>query len=140
MHDVLNILFWAAVIAVAVWVWHKFLRTRCPNCKSTQFSELSRDMIDYSAKTEHKTEIINSNNGNVPAGGGGIRELRYSRDVVSKKFRISLRCKPCGNEWGTVRKVVERSEWSRTGSKNPDAMKLNHRSWLGPPRLFSAPT
>lgn len=89
-----------AIIAVligvpfAFYIWNKFFRTRCPECKSTKYTVANSHEIDrWIGKKK------------VPAKKGPKGQIRYKYiNATFVKIQNDLCCDQCGCEWAVVKK------------------------------------
>lgn len=91
--SLLTILFVVAA-ALAGWYWNKFIRNRCPKCRSTSYDTISVDEIDRWRGTKKVTEQHSR----------GSRTRHVSTTYAKNLY--SYRCRDCQTEW-TVEKKEE---------------------------------
>ena len=76
----------------AAWFWNKFIRNRCPKCKSTDYDTTSVDETDRWRGTKKVTEQHSR----------GSRTRHVSATYVKKLY--SYRCRSCQTEWAVEKK------------------------------------
>ena len=76
----------------AAWFWNKFIRNRCPKCKSTDYDTTSVDETDRWRGTKKVTEQHSR----------GSRTRHVSATYVKKLY--SYRCRACQTEWAVEKK------------------------------------
>ena len=86
---------------LAAWYWNKFIRNRCPKCKSTDFDTTDVSEVDRWRGTKAVTKTVHR--------PGGIRGQSY-KDVTKHvgvtfvKNVYSYRCRACQTEWAIEKK------------------------------------
>ena len=86
---------------LAAWYWNKFIRNRCPKCKSTDFDTTDVSEVDRWRGTKAITKTVHR--------PGGIRGQSY-KDVTKQvgvtfvKNVYSYRCRACQTEWAIEKK------------------------------------
>ena len=86
---------------LAAWFWNKFIRNRCPKCKSTDFDTTDVSEVDRWRGTKAVTKTVHR--------PGGIRGQSY-KDVTKHvgvtfvKNVYSYRCRACQTEWAIEKK------------------------------------
>lgn len=86
---------------LAAWCWNKFIRNRCPKCKSTDFDTTDVSEVDRWRGTKAITKTVHR--------PGGIRGQSY-KDVTKHvgvtfvKNVYSYRCRACQTEWAIEKK------------------------------------
>ena len=86
---------------LAAWYWNKFIRNRCPKCKSTDFDTTDVSEVDRWRGTKAITKTVHR--------PGGIRGQSY-KDVTKHvgvtfvKNVYSYRCRACQTEWAIEKK------------------------------------
>lgn len=89
-----NLVYAIAALAVAAgaWIWNRFIRNRCPKCKSAGYDKVSATEIDrwLGNKTVHEKHSRGTNTRNV-------------RTTYVKKL-YEFRCKSCQTTWSKERK------------------------------------
>lgn len=88
----------ALVVFVGGWVWNRFVRNRCPNCKSSSFDRVNETEMDRWQGTKQITEKHSR--------GTNTRHIRTT--YVRKLFEY--RCKSCRHEWTKERQEELGSE------------------------------
>lgn len=89
------------VAILAAWYWNKFMRNRCPKCKSTDFDATDVSEVDRWRGTKAVTKTVHR--------PGGIRGQSY-KDVTKHvgvtfvKNVYSYRCRACQTEWAVEKK------------------------------------
>lgn len=86
----MTVLFWLAVIGVigaAVFIWHKFFRLRCPECKATSPEIISKTETDRWRGTKQVSEKNTR--------GTNTRHVQ----TTYVKNLYEYRCKTCGHVW-----------------------------------------
>ena len=88
-----NLQILLAVIAAAIggWFWNKFIRNRCPNCKSASFDRVNGTEIDRWRGTKEVTEQRSR--------GTNTRHVQ----TTYVKMLFGYRCKTCQHEWAKER-------------------------------------
>ena len=76
----------------AAWFWNKFIRNRCPKCKSTDYDTISVDETDRWRGTKKVTEQHSR----------GSRTRHVSATYVKKLY--GYRCRACQTEWAVEKK------------------------------------
>lgn len=87
-----NFFIFLAVLGGA-WVWHKFIRRRCPSCKATSPEVIDAKELDSWVGTKEVKEDL----------GNGKSRTRHINTTFSK-IKRTYKCKSCGNEWDEVSK------------------------------------
>lgn len=90
-----NQLFIAGAVLAAVlagWVWHKFIRNRCPKCKSTNIDTTDVSEVDRWRGSKKVTEQHSR----------GSRTRHVSATYVKNVY--SYRCRDCQTEWTAQKK------------------------------------
>lgn len=84
-----NLWILAAIAALAIggWYWNKFVRNRCPSCKSTDHDTISREETDRWRGTKRVTEKHSR--------GTNTRHVQTTYVTMHYVFR----CKACRHEW-----------------------------------------
>lgn len=82
----------ALAAALAGWIWHKFLRTRCPKCKSTSFDTVNVTETDRFRGTKQVSEKTSR--------GTNTRHVQTTYAIKLYEYR----CKDCQQEWSKERK------------------------------------
>lgn len=77
---------------VAAWVWHKFIRNRCPKCKSTNIDTTDVSEVDRWRGSKKVTEQHSR----------GSRTRHVSATYVKNVY--SYRCRDCQTEWTAQKK------------------------------------
>ena len=80
-------------VVIGAWVWHKFIRRRCPSCKATSPDLINTRELDSWLGTKKVTENL---------GNGKSRE-RVVNTTFSKVER-TYKCTSCGIQWDEVSK------------------------------------
>lgn len=80
------------VAIFAAWFWNKFIRNRCPQCKSTNYDTTSVDETDRWRGTKKVTEQHSR----------GSRTRHVSATYVKKLY--AYRCRDCQTEWTAEKK------------------------------------
>ncbi len=80
-------------VILAAWYWNKFLRNRCPKCKSTDFDTTDVSEVDRWRGTKKVTEHHSR----------GSRTRHVSTTFVQNVY--SYRCRACQTEW-----VIQKKE------------------------------
>lgn len=88
-----NNFFIILAVVGGAWVWHKFIRRRCPSCKATSPDLINTRELDSWLGTKKVTENL---------GNGKSRE-RVVNTTFSKVER-TYKCTSCGNQWVEVSK------------------------------------
>ena len=78
--------------AIYAWYWNKFVRARCPKCKSTNFEITDAAETDRWRGTKKVTE----------QNSRGSKTRHVQTTFVKKLYEY--RCQACNNEWTEVRK------------------------------------
>lgn len=81
-----------AALAIGGWYWNKFVRNRCPSCKSTSYDTISREEVDRWRGTKQVTEKHSR--------GTNTRHVQTTYVTMHYVFR----CKACRHEWSKDRK------------------------------------
>lgn len=84
---------WIVAAITGAWVWHKFLRRRCPKCKSTNVSLKSAKELDSWIGTKEVS---------VDLGNG--RTKKKVINTTYTKMENTYRCTACREEWVEVTK------------------------------------
>ena len=90
-----NNLLLLGVIVILVgggWGWNKFVRNRCPNCKSAGYDTISKEEVDRWRGTKQVTEQHSR--------GTNTRHVQTTYAMMHYVFR----CKACRHEWSKERK------------------------------------
>ncbi|UOG91603.1 MAG: lysozyme inhibitor LprI family protein [Candidatus Thiothrix sulfatifontis] len=82
----------AAFGSIGVWFWNKFIRNRCPNCNSTNFSQNSGDEIDRWRQSVKVTETLSN---------GKSREKHVTKTFI--KVQYTYKCRDCGRVWSMTK-------------------------------------
>lgn len=80
------------VAILAAWFWNKFIRNRCPKCKSTDFDTTDVSEVDRWRGTKKVTETHSR----------GSRTRHVSTTFVKNVY--SYRCRSCQTEWAIEKK------------------------------------
>jgi uncharacterized protein len=80
------------VLVLGGWIWNKFVRNRCPECKSTKYDVTGRQELDRWTGTKQVTEKHSR--------GTNTRHVRTTYVMMQYAFR----CKACQHEWVKDRK------------------------------------
>jgi uncharacterized protein len=90
---VMNLEILAVVLFLvgAGWYWNRFVRNRCPNCKSSSFDRVSETEIDRWRGTRQVTEKHSRGT-----------NTRHVQDTFVKR-RLDYRCSHCQQEWSKER-------------------------------------
>lgn len=80
------------VAILAAWYWNKFIRNRCPKCKSTDFDTTDVSEVDRWRGTKKVTETHSR----------GSRTRHVSTTFVQNVY--SYRCRACQTEWSIEKK------------------------------------
>lgn len=83
----LQIFLWILAVAVGGWAWNKFVRYRCPNCKSAQYEIVNTTVLD----TKRGTAKVVERRGNREV----TRNVRTTYGTVQYDFC----CKTCQHKW-----------------------------------------
>ena len=89
----LQIFLLVVAAALAGWAWNKFLRTRCPKCKSTTFDTA---VVSESAPFKGTKQVSEKN-----SRGTNTRHVQTTYVIR----RYAHRCKSCQHEWFEEQKV-----------------------------------
>ena len=76
-----------AVLAAGGWFWNKFIRNRCPDCKSSSYATISKEELDRWRGTKQVSEKHSR--------GTNTRHVQTTYVMMHYAFR----CKACQNEW-----------------------------------------
>jgi hypothetical protein len=76
-----------------IWFWNKFIRRRCPQCKSTKYNFLGEKEIDRWLGTKQVTEKLAS----------GKTKTRTVNTTFIKIQRF-FKCNDCGHDWSEISK------------------------------------
>ena len=87
-----NILLMVIAAAVVGWIWNKFIRNRCPNCKSTSFDTVAVTETSRFTGTKQVTEKHSR--------GTNTRHVRTTYAMKLYQYR----CKSCQHEWSKEKK------------------------------------
>jgi len=89
-----NLWILAAIAALVIggWCWNKFVRNRCPSCKSTSYDTISREETDRWRGTKQVTEKHSR--------GKNTRHVQTTYVTMHYVFC----CKACRHEWSKDRK------------------------------------
>jgi ribosomal protein S27E len=81
----------SSAVLFCIWFWEKFISTKCPKCKSRQYTLQEAQEIDRWLGTKQVTE----------RSSGG---QSYSRTVNATFVKIErfYKCNNCKNEWSEV--------------------------------------
>ena len=90
--DNLFLLGFIVILIGSGWGWNKFVRNRCPNCKSAGYDTISREEVDRWRGTKQVTETHSR--------GTNTRHVQTTYAMMHYVFR----CKACRHEWSKERK------------------------------------
>ncbi len=82
---------WFLGTPIGAWFWNKFLRKRCPSCKSTNFSVLNAEELDRWRQAKKVTERTST---------GKTREKHVQ--VTYVKIRRKYECNECKHLWSEI--------------------------------------
>lgn len=88
-----NNFFLILALLSGIWVWHKFIRRRCPTCKATNPDLINTRELDSWLGTKKVTENL---------GNGKSRERVVN--TTFSKIKRTYKCTSCGTQWNEVRK------------------------------------
>lgn len=91
-HNNLLLLGFIVILVGGGWGWNKFVRNRCPNCKSAGYDTISREEVDRWRGTKQVTETHSR--------GKNTRHVQTTYTMMHYVFR----CKSCRHEWSKERK------------------------------------
>ena len=91
-HNNLLLLGFIVILVSGGWGWNKFVRNRCPNCKSAGYDTISREEVDRWRGTKQVTETHSR--------GTNTRHVQTTYAMMHYVFR----CKACRHEWSKERK------------------------------------
>ena len=80
--------------------WHLFLRRRCPKCRSLEYTELKREVIDRFSERRGRSQNVSK--------GGREYTRKFEWDVRITVYMVKLRCNQCKNEWEEKEKSEEK--------------------------------
>jgi uncharacterized protein len=86
---------------IAAWFWNKFIRNRCPKCKSTNFETTGTEEVDRWRGTKVISPLVKVGGHN--SGSYTRKDKQVAVTYVKKAY--SYRCRACQNEW-----VVQKKE------------------------------
>ena len=86
---------------LAAWYWNKFIRNRCPKCKSTDFDTTDVSEVDRWRGTKAVTKTVHR-----PGGirGQSYKDVTKHVEVTFVKNVYSYRCRACQTEWAIEKK------------------------------------
>jgi len=76
-----------------IWFWNKFIRRRCPQCRSTVYNLMGENEVDRWLGTKQVTEKLAS----------GKTETRSINTTFVKIQRL-YKCNDCGHVWSEISK------------------------------------
>ena len=88
----LSLFFGVIVAAAAGWIWNKFIRLRCPRCKSTNPNVLSISEIDRWRGTK---KVVDTHS-------RGRNTRHVSTTYVKNQYHY--KCRDCNHEWQITKK------------------------------------
>lgn len=91
-----NLKFWFFAILAglgAAWYWNKFMRLRCPTCRTTSPELEEEEELDSWLGTKSVSESL----------GNGKSRTRHVSATFAKVNR-TYKCRTCGNKWDVVSK------------------------------------
>lgn len=93
----LNTILLIIILIIGFWFWNKFLRRRCPNCKSTSYDFLGEEELDRWIGTKKVKESTT-----LPSGKSmtRIREIPTTYVEIKRYFK----CHNCGYQWFEISK------------------------------------
>lgn len=96
--EIAGLLFAAAL---AAWLWNRFLRNRCPQCRSTQYDTTSVEEVDRWRGTRAVTKTVHR-----PGGirGASFKDVTKHIATTYVKKKYSYRCRECHTAWAVERK------------------------------------
>jgi len=80
----MEIVLIVGAIILAIWVWNKFIRNRCTECKSTNYQETDKKHLK-SWKKREKTGT---------SGGNPVYTTKQY-----DKYLVNYKCNDCNNTW-----------------------------------------
>ena len=99
-HSNMDIVIGVIVAALGGWIWNKFIRNRCPNCKSTSYNLINAEEIDRWRGTKKITETHSR----------GTNTRHVQTTYVRTQFEYQ--CKHCQHEWIKTRQEELGSPYS----------------------------
>jgi len=90
----LSFTFYAMLVGIpSAWIWNKFIRLRCPQCKTVKPSLLNEEELDSWRGTKSVSERL----------GSGKTRTRHVSTTYAKVKR-TYECTACRNVWDVVKK------------------------------------
>ncbi|ART54778.1 hypothetical protein CBP36_12375 [Acidovorax carolinensis] len=86
----------ALAAILAAWYWNRFMRNRCPNCKSTDYETTNVAEVDRWRGTKAVAKTVHRRGG---VRGQSYKDVSTQVGVTFVKNQYSCRCRACQTEW-----------------------------------------
>ena len=94
----------ALAAILAAWYWNRFMRNRCPSCKSTDYETTNVAEVDRWRGTKAVAKTVHRRGG---IRGQSYKDVTQQVGVTFVKNQYTCRCRTCQTEW-TVEKREEK--------------------------------
>lgn len=92
-----------ALLLMAIWIFFKWIDSRCPKCGKGWRIESSRQKVNDSIETKSESQ----NTGRVDGQGNTIY-VTVQVPYVTTEYLVNWECSGCGNRWQTHEKKTRR--------------------------------
>lgn len=81
---------------LAAWYWNRFMRNRCPNCKSTDYETTNVAEVDRWRGTKAVAKTVHRRGG---IRGQSYKDVTQNVGVTFVTNQYTCRCRACQTEW-----------------------------------------
>ena len=86
----------ALAAILAAWYWNRFIRNRCPSCKSTDYETINVAEVDRWRGTKAVAKTVHRRGG---IRGQSYKDVTQHVGVTFVKNQYTCRCRACQTEW-----------------------------------------
>ena len=86
----------ALAAILAAWYWNRFIRNRCPSCKSTDYETTNVAEVDRWRGTKAVAKTVHRRGG---IRGQSYKDVTQHVGVTFVKNQYTCRCRACQTEW-----------------------------------------